>query len=203
MEDPAATLALWDYRRRVEALYAEVRHLGSSETAWDYWRRARDDLFAHHPQSALDEKQRRSFQGLRYFPYDPTWRFVTDVEPIPIGTIELDHNSPAVTPFRRFGVVRLERAGQVVELTLFWLETYGGGAFLPFRDATSGAETYGGGRYLLDTVKGADLGRDGTRLILDFNFAYHPSCAHNPTWSCPLAPADNQLAVPINAGERL
>ena len=59
--------------------------------------------------------------------------------------------------FTRFAVARF--GGH--ELELFWLEAYGGGLFLPFRDATSGSETYGGGRYLLDTVKGADLGADG------------------------------------------
>ena len=59
------------------------------------------------------------------------------------------------------------------------------------------------GRYLLDTCKGADLGStpDG-RLILDFNFAYHPSCHYNPMWACPLAPPSNRLAIPVEAGER-
>jgi uncharacterized protein (DUF1684 family) len=75
--------------------------------------------------------------------------------------------------------------------------------FLPFRDATSGRTTYGGGRYLLDTAKGADLGTAGTRVVLDFNFAYHPSCVHSAQWSCPLAPPENHLPVAIEAGERL
>ena len=42
---------------------------------------------------------------------------------------------------------------------------------MPFRDSTSGRSTYGAGRYLLDTVKGADLGMEGDRLVLEFNFA--------------------------------
>ena len=88
-------------------------------------------------------------------------------------------------------------------LALHWLEGYGGGLFLSFRDATSGRETYGACRYLLDTVKGADLGIDGERLVLDFNFAYQPSCSYDPAWACPLAPPDNRLAVPVLAGERL
>ena len=85
---------------------------------------------------------------------------------------------------------------------VYWIEVYGGGVFVPFRDATSGSETYGAGRYLLDTIKGADLGGEGDRLILDFNYAYNPSCAYDPRWSCPLAPAVNWLQVPIQAGER-
>ena len=67
----------------------------------------------------------------------------------------------------------------------------------------SGTETYGGGRYLWDSSKGADLGSDGDELVIDFNYAYHPSCVYDPIWSCPLAPSENWLTVPIRAGERL
>ena len=83
------------------------------------------------------------------------------------------------------------------------MRQYGGGLFLPFRDATSGEQTYGGGRYLLDGAKSADLGGTDGRLVLDFNFAYHPSCVHDPRWSCPLAPPANTLPFAVEAGERL
>jgi uncharacterized protein (DUF1684 family) len=89
------------------------------------------------------------------------------------------------------------------ELTLYWLEGYGGGVWLPFQDATSGHETYGGGRYLLDTIKGADLGWDRSgRAVLDFNFAYNPSCAYSPRWVCPLSPPENRLPGRVTAGEK-
>ena len=74
---------------------------------------------------------------------------------------------------------------------------YAGGLFIPFRDATNGTETYGAGRYLVDAAKSADLGGDpaaGT-LILDFNFAFQPSCAFDPRWACPLAPPENRLDI--------
>jgi uncharacterized protein (DUF1684 family) len=93
-------------------------------------------------------------------------------------------------------------AGEPRTLDVYWLEGYGGGLFLPFADATSGSETYGAGRYLLDTVKGADLGSSEEELVLDFNFAYNPSCAYDPQWVCPLAPAANRLGVPVRTGER-
>jgi hypothetical protein len=82
---------------------------------------------------------------------------------------------------------------------------YAGGLFLPFRDATNGHETYGAGRYILDGAKGADLGGDAAtgRLVLDFNFAFQPSCAFDPRWACPLAPPENRLDLRIEAGERL
>jgi uncharacterized protein (DUF1684 family) len=72
---------------------------------------------------------------------------------------------------------------------------------VPVKDATSGTATYGGGRYLIDTVKGADLGGDQGTLILDFNFAYNPLCAYDPAWACPLAPAGNTLGRSLLAGE--
>ena len=73
--------------------------------------------------------------------------------------------------------------------------------FVPVKDASAGSATYGGGRYLLDTVKGADLGGDDGRLILDLHFAYNPSCAYDSKWACPLAPPANRLDVAIRAGE--
>ena len=64
--------------------------------------------------------------------------------------------------------------------------------------------TYGGGRYLVDTIKGADLGRHAelATVVVDFNFAYNPSCAYDPGWACPLAPPGNVLRVEVPVGER-
>jgi uncharacterized protein (DUF1684 family) len=104
--------------------------------------------------------------------------------------------------FRRFARARFELHGEPCALELYWLEAYGGGVFLPFGDATGGGETYGGGRYLLDTVKGSDLGGGDDTLVLDFNFAYNPSCAYDPRWACPLTPTANRLSSAVRAGER-
>jgi hypothetical protein len=86
---------------------------------------------------------------------------------------------------------------------VWWLDSYGGGVFVPIKDASGPHATYGGGRYLIDTVKGADLGGDvlGGELVIDLNFAYNPSCAYDPAWSCPLAPAANTVPAGVNAGE--
>lgn len=195
-------LDLADYRRRVHGLYAEVRSVAeaSPERAHVLWREGRDELFRSHPQSALGDEQRERFGGLPYFPYDPRFRFTAALDGN-VGEEQLDFGllNGDITVFRRCGVVHLP----VGELEVLWLEAYGGGLFIPFRDGTSGQETYGGGRYLLDTVKGADLGaRAGGELILDFNFAYHPSCHYDPRWVCPLAPRTNWLEPRIEAGER-
>jgi uncharacterized protein (DUF1684 family) len=162
-------------------------------------------MFRSHPQSPLPGPERKSFMGIAYFPYDPANRVLAEVleaapERYDITTSGERGGSYA---FNRFAAARFVLGGESLELELYWLEGYGGGVFLPFRDATSGRETYGAGRYLLDTVKGADLGSEGDRLVLDFNFAYNPSCAYDPRWVCPLAPPPNRLSVPIRSGERL
>lgn len=201
MHEPDATLALWDYRRRVADAYAAVRAHGGGFEAWNRWRTFRDDLFRTHPQSPLADRE--GFTGLSYFPYDPSWRLEVEVVPLDDGPEVLSHSGTGATGFRRFGSVDIHAGEAVSRLTLYWLEGYGGGVFLPFRDATNGGTTYGGGRYLLDTVKGADLGHRGRRLLLDFNFAYHPSCVHDSRWSCPLPPQGNRIESVVEAGERL
>jgi uncharacterized protein (DUF1684 family) len=202
MSEPRDTLDLLEYRRSVAEMYAGVRDGGAGARAWSHWRTDRDELFATHPQSPLSPAARESFTGLPYFPYDPAWRLETTVEPVNEDNLIIGHSGDGETGFRRFGVVRFEAGGAQHRLTLFWLAGYGGGVFLLFRDATSGTETYGGGRYLLDTAKGADLGHLDGRIVLDFNYAYHPSCVYDDRWSCPLAPPENWLKVEVRAGER-
>lgn len=196
---------LLHYRRSVADMYAALRQstLPLAER-WAAWRITRDALFAHHPQSALTVAQKATFAGLGYYAYDPAWRFETvvdtAVEPTVIP-IETAHDG--VIRAQRFGKVQLTIADNPFSLSLFWLLGYGGGLFLPFRDATNGQTTYGGGRYLLDTIKHADLGQTAAgKLILDFNYAYNPSCAYNHQWSCPLAPPENWLTVPVPVGEQ-
>ena len=106
-------------------------------------------------------------------------------------------------PFLRIGWVSFRVYGQDCRLAVYWLDEYAGGIFIPFRDATSGHQSYGGGRYLWDSAKGADLGSEGDQLVVDFNYAYHPSCVYDERWSCPLSPDENRLPVAISAGERL
>jgi uncharacterized protein (DUF1684 family) len=202
--DPAPELlALLDWRRRISDLYARIRSDPDQPGAWRAWRDLRDELFAKHPQSPLERSQRAGFSGLAYFDYDPAARVLAVVEPSEPAAVDVPMSQEPAYRFTRFGRATFELQGQRCSLGVYWLEGYGGGLFVSFTDATSGDATYGAGRYLLDTVKGADLGREGDRLVLDFNFAYHPSCAYDPRWACPLAPAENRLPLAVRAGERL
>jgi uncharacterized protein (DUF1684 family) len=197
----AETLALLDWKRRVFSLYAAVRAL-EPQAGWELWRETRDELFRSHPQSPLPAEGPASFDGLEYWPYDPQARVLAQLEDVeaPPEPVETSGSEPIL--FRPFARASFELGGEPLSLEVAWLAAYGGGVFLCFRDATSGRESYGGGRYLLDTVKGADLGEDDGRLVLDFNFAYDPSCSYDPGWVCPLAPPANRLAVAVEAGER-
>ncbi|MGH8835841.1 MAG: DUF1684 domain-containing protein [Actinomycetes bacterium] len=195
-------VSLADYRERVARMYLADTDLAG-------FRRARDELFRTHAQSALPPADRAGFRGLRYFPQTDSARVVvpmTPFEPNPAETIEIDTGGED-------GIVRYRPMGALDtpwgQLTLFWLQAYGGGLFLPFRDGTarsaSGSRTYGGGRYLTDTVKGT-FGRGLTfeapdRVRLNFNYAYNPSCAYDARWACPLAPPQNRLSAEIRAGE--
>ncbi len=196
-------LELLDWRRRVSVLYAEIRAAAEPEAAWRRWRSARDDLFRSHPQSPLPAERRALFTSLPVFDYDPELRVLGDVVPSPGERLAIGSSGDEPILFRRFATVRFRLHDAERELALYWLEAYGGGVFLPFADAARGTETYGGGRYLLDTVKGADLGQEDGRLVLDFNFAYNPSCAYDPRWVCPLTPPANRLEVPVRGGERI
>ncbi len=197
----ADTLALLDWKRQVFGLYAAVR-AAEPEAGWALWRETRDELFRSHPQSPLPAGRRGSFGGLDYWAYDPQARVLAELEDVEAPPQPVATSGTEEILFRPFGRARFELGGEPLALEVSWLVGYGGGAFLCFRDATGGRGSYGGGRYLLDTVKGADLGAEGGRLVLDFNFAYNPSCSYDPGWVCPLAPPANRLPVAIEAGER-
>lgn len=207
MSATLGALQLQDWRRRMFGLYAGVRHLSVHDPAegHDLWKSGRDELFAGHPQSPLLPDDRAVFTGLTVSRYDPDWRFELEVRrPEEPARMLIDDSSDGPIPFSLVGTVRIPYLGT---LDVWRLRTYGGGLFLPVKDALAGQPggTYGGGRYVLDTVKGADLGSgaDDDSLIIDFNFAYNPSCVYDPSWSCPLAPAGNTLRDDIPVGERM
>ena len=180
------TFDLLDWKRRIFELYAAVRSASDPSVAWLLWREVR-----------------AGFRGVEYYLYDPELRVLAEVEKAESESLLIAGSSGSTVRFTRFGRAGFELAGERRSLELYWLEGYGGGIFVPFGDATNGVESYGPGRYVLDSVKGADLGMEDGRLVLDFNFAYNPSCSYDPRWACPLCPPPNRLSVPIRAGERL
>ena len=211
--DPTQLVELADYRARTADLYARVRAdlaagVDPAET-WRRWVDERNGLLDTHPQSAVGPSE------LDFWAYDPAFRFEVVVEPPegdgagvrPIAVHEGEGVAPRrFTPVGRVSLPGLGPVGGGARLPLYWADAYSGGFFLPFRDATNGEETFGVGRYVLDGPKSADLGRvpgagDGERLVIDLNFAYHPSCVWGD-WVCPLAHPDSRVVARVEAGER-
>ena len=190
--------AVRDWRRKVTELYDGVRTAATPPEGHALWVEGRNALLSGHPASPVPGDQRRGFAA-RVGPYDPAFRFTVAIEEAPRERREVLTPNDGVVPFERIGRVVLPELGS---LDVWWLDSYGGGIFIPMRDESSGGLTYGGGRYVLDTVKGADLGGGADSLVVDLNFAYQPSCAYSPDWTCPLPGVGNTLRVPIDVGEQ-
>jgi uncharacterized protein (DUF1684 family) len=194
IESQHAALAVASWRREVHALYAAVRDAPSPDAGHALWVEERSRMFLEHPASPRLGEQR-----LRHAAYDPAYRFTLPVlETEPEDWVYATATDGDV-PFVRVGRFDLPEVGGV---DAWWLDSYGGGLFVPMRDGSCGDTSYGAGRYLLDTVKGADLGRDDDGAwVVDLNFAYNPSCAYDPRWSCPLARAGNRVGPAVPVGE--
>lgn len=206
MSAPASPITLAHWRRTIAALYADVRSIAAEDPrrASIVFRERRDELFREHPDSPIPLPQRSRWPGAAWYPYDGSFRVVGRVAPsAERNSFDLRLAADGLTRCTRVATVEFSLQGQSSVLALYWFEGYGGGLWLPFADATNGAATYGGGRYLYDTIKGADLGATATEFVLDFNFAYNPSCAYEDRWSCPLPPAENRLPFAVAAGERI
>lgn len=190
-----------DFGRKMQAIYAGVRDRRiPAEQRWQYWVAARNELLGGHPQSPVPAAQRAHFVDLAYYAYDPALRFAVDVD----IDVQPEQLALAGAQVQRVGRVHFPIAGSTVSLSLFSLQGYGGGLLLPFADASArSGRTYAGTRWLLDTPHGADLGEEHGKLVLDFNFAYNPANAYDPAAPRHDAPAENQLALAIPAGEQV
>lgn len=172
--------------------------------ACEFFRAGRDRMFRSSSDSPIPAGERRRWTRASWFRYEPAWRTMGVVKPLasPV-TFDIPLAADGITRCTRVAMVQFSVRAKPTTLSLYWFEGYGGGLWLPFGDGTNGVTTYGGGRYLYDTIKGADLGASEKRFVLDFNFAYNPSCAYDDRWSCPLPPRENRLPFEVDAGERV
>ena len=188
------TLEELDWRRQTAELYAGVRAERFPAAAHGGWAAVRDRLHTEHPCSPGFGGGR----GLAVAPYDPAWRAQVHLEPAQPRRLELDAGADGPAPLERVGVLRTPWG----PLDAWRVDVWGGGLWVPVRDAGNGHLSYDGGRYLLATADGADLGSgpDGG-LVVDLNFLYAPACAHDPRRVSPLPPAGNALDVVVPVGE--
>jgi uncharacterized protein (DUF1684 family) len=145
-----------------------------------------------------DSAARKHFQGLSWYPIDPSWRVQAKFTPWPAPHSIVFHNtigqeesepSPGYVTFQKDG--REFRLEPTLEDGVF---------FFVLRDRTSGKTTYGASRFLYadPPPKGSTDGM----MWLDFNQAENPPCAFTPYATCPLPPPQNRLALAITAGEK-
>ena len=161
------------------------------------FRAAKDEFFRTGQQSPLTPSQRRSFRGLRYYPEQPALALGLRPELYePPERVEMTTSTGGMAVYTRWAKVRFEVDGAPAELTVY-RDAGSGELFLPFQDANAGGETYGAGRYIE-----VHQFEDG-RLLVDFNYAYNPSCAYSPHWTCPLPPRMSRLDLAVEAGERM
>ena len=153
-------------------------------------------MFAKDPQSPLTPEQRRSFHGLEYFDENPHLVINATVDrDVDHDEVRMATSAGEEQVYQRYGLVRFRVDDQPTQIVLYASDD-SDELFIPFRDATSGHETYGAGRYL-------EVHTHADDVTIDFNYAYNPNCAYDPSWSCPLPPPENWLKVPIRAGEKV
>jgi len=163
--------------------------------------RADKDTFMKSGEGSPILRDSTPFTGLIYFPIDEKYKIKAKLQPIEnkkvviLATSDGKEQKYLEYAFASFSLDGVEN--QLLILELMEMGPQRGKLFLAFADETSGNETYGAGRYL--DVKKVPA---ATSVILDFNLAYNPYCAYNDSFSCPFPPRENNLKVPIRAGEK-
>lgn len=144
-----------------------------------------------------EAKTRKDFVGIDYYPIDPKWRVEAKWIPYkPAHELEIPNVLGTVDKMPVPGKAVFVRDGKTYELLPVLEEPDAKEVWFIFADKTSAKETYGGGRFLY-----SDMPKDG-KIVIDFNKAYNPPCAFTPHATCPLAPPENRLAIPVTAGEK-
>ena len=139
---------------------------------------------------------RKDAQPLSWFPIDKKLRVVADWVPYEKPkTVSVPDNDGSSRERSIPGFVSFTMEGKKLRLTAV-LRPDNPKLFFVFGDTTNNHETYGAGRFL-----DADPPVNG-KVTLDFNQAHNPLCAYNHEYLCPVAPKENRLPVPIQAGER-
>jgi uncharacterized protein len=162
-------------------------------------RRLKDRFMAEHPESPFVDAHVPGFSGLRYFPPDPKFRVAAVLERVdPPQYAYLRTNRDNQAEMRLVGHLRFALGSQTLRLGVYHASGSSSTAvFVPFRDRTSGEETYGPGRYLTIDLNETD------RYDLDFNRAFNPYSAYTDAYECSFPPAENDLPIPVRAGEKV
>lgn len=151
--------------------------------------------------SPLPDRFRMRFDGLEFFEPDTNYRVWARLERTPEALpFQMQTSTDEQAAERVYGILSFSLKGKTYRLEIYQspdllMEAgYEDYLFLPFSDRTNGQGTYEGGRYIDLRIP------EGDSILLDFNKAYNPYCAYNPSYSCPLVPEVNRLDVEIPVG---
>lgn len=162
-------------------------------------RALKDESFRSSSDSPIPPDKKASLLPLAYYAVDEGYAVPAVLElSQDRSQLKIPTSTGKLRDYERIGTLQFTLKGQRMQLTAF--SEVGqpvSRLFVPFADQTSGEETYAAGRYM-------ELDPTATGIyVVDFNGAYHPFCYYNEEYDCPFPPAENRLAVPIRAGERL
>lgn len=161
-------------------------------------RSMKNDFMARHVESPFIAG-RVPFHDLVYFPPDRRYVVTATLERATTpqeAYLRTNRDNQAV--MRYLGDLAFRLGGRALRLRVYHAgEGVGTSVFVPFRDSTSGHESYGAGRYLTLELNEQD------RYELDFNRAFNPYCAYTDEYECSFPPAENDLPIPVRAGEKV
>jgi uncharacterized protein (DUF1684 family) len=145
---------------------------------------------------------RKSFHGLSWYAPDPRYRITARWVPFkPAQVEEIPTVLGTTLKLPAPGLAMFLLDGKVQQLEPVMEDPTGRTLFFILRDQTSTTTTYGGGRFLHTELPDHGLGQPGS-LTLDFNRLENPPCAYTTFATCPLPPKQNQMDVPLEAGEK-
>jgi uncharacterized protein (DUF1684 family) len=179
--------------------YGEENPMEQREQKLKAFREKRDKFFKDDSHSPLKEADRKTFKGLPYYPIDLKYAMVGPIERYPVEPkplyVNLRTSKGNERKYVKYGRFKFKWMGKEYALQIY--RPLGGGElFLPFKDKTSETETHPNGRYLsIESMSGG-------KVLIDFNRAYNPFCEFNEKYTCPFAPEENRLDIPIRAGEK-
>ncbi|EAY27168.1 DUF1684 domain-containing protein [Microscilla marina] len=153
----------------------------------------------------LSKVDRRKFKRLKYYKVDITYRVLAKMKLTPnTDFFDMVTSSGQKQKYRQYGILHFELQGKKLTLPVYQsrrlmrLPQYKTHLFMPFTDLTNGKYIYDAGRYLDLRIPPQNT----SGFIIDFNKAYNPYCAYNPSYSCPIPPPANHLNMAIKAGEK-
>lgn len=168
---------------RIEGVAIEVARRGGFDVVRP--RRADAAYLRDYPGTPSYEPHPQWRVAARYLPYDSPR--ATEVGAAVDGLLHV-YDAP--------GEFEFTLQGETWRLVAFPGHRQGEFTVL-FADATSGVTTYAASRTLSVPAPDAD-----GRTIIDFNRAVNLPCAYTDFATCPLPPAQNRLALGIEAGEQ-